>query len=211
MNALTQPLTEDEIARLDEFLHGLNHGKAMTLEEMDGFFCALICCPEPVPLSEYLPHIWGGELDQGCGFKTIEEVEYIMNLLARHWNTIAETLLRDDPHAVLIQRGKKSKCVGEEWAHGFELGMSIRDDRWNRLIENDEFAVALVPIVALAEARNPDSGLGPMTPEIQEDAVGALALSVLIIYRYFRNSISDGNIPASWESYKRPLIQDIVH
>ena len=209
MTALTQPLTEDEIARLDDFLHGLNHGKAMTLEEMDGFFCALICCPDPVPLSEYLPHILGGELVQGCGFKSIAEAEYIMNLLARHWNTIAETLLRDDPHAVLIKSGNQSDCAGGDWARGFELGMSLRDDSWNRFIDDDQFAVALVPIVALAEARNPDSGLGPMTPDVQEDAVGALALSVLIIYRYFRNSIPGGTLAASWES--RAFTQHIVH
>lgn len=190
LNTLTQPLTESEIAHLDAFLYGLNHRKAMTLEKMDGFFCALICYPDPVPLSEYLPLICGGDPVQGGSFKTIEEAQRIINLLARHWKTISETLLRDVPHAVFIERGNEND--GEDWAHGFELGMSLRADGWNRFINDDRFAVALVPIVVLAEARNLDSGLPPMTPEIQEEAIGALSLSVLTIYRFFRNA--SGNI-----------------
>jgi uncharacterized protein len=69
MNALTEPLTDDEFERLGDFLYGL-HGTAMTLEELDGFFCALICGPDLVPPSEYLPHIFGGDLFQGASRAT---------------------------------------------------------------------------------------------------------------------------------------------
>ena len=70
----------------------------MSLEELDGFFCALICGPELVPPSEYMPHIFGGELVQGHGVSTVEEAQELLNLLARHWNMIAATLLRDEPY-----------------------------------------------------------------------------------------------------------------
>jgi len=33
---------------------------ALTLEEVDGLFCALVVGPEPVMPSEYMPHVWGG-------------------------------------------------------------------------------------------------------------------------------------------------------
>jgi hypothetical protein len=70
---LAEPLTESELDRLDDFLCRVNHGKGMTLEGLDGFLCALICGPELVPSSEYLPHVWGGELIQGRGFDSIEQ------------------------------------------------------------------------------------------------------------------------------------------
>jgi hypothetical protein len=81
--------------------------------------------------------------------------------------------------------------------------MSLRDDGWNRLVEDDQFAVALVPIIALAEASNPDSGLTPMTPEVRAEAIDALAVGVLILYRYFRDVIPGGNIREGQKKPKR--------
>ena len=53
------PLTDDEFARLDSFL--CKNMKAMNLEEIDGFFTALVCGPEVVMPGEYLPYVWGNE------------------------------------------------------------------------------------------------------------------------------------------------------
>jgi hypothetical protein len=52
MKPFTQndPLTDAELDRLGEFLKG---GRAMNLEQLDGFFAALIAGPETVMLSEY--------------------------------------------------------------------------------------------------------------------------------------------------------------
>jgi len=199
MPVLTQPLTDAELDQLDEILQRVNPGKTMSLEELDGFFCALICSPEAVPPSEYMPQIFGGELVRGRWGLSMEEEQELMNLLSRHWNAIASTLLRDEPHAVLIGEYGDDGLTGLDWARGFELGMSLRDDSWNRLINDDKFAIALVPIVALAEANNPDSGLAPMTPEVQEKTVRALGASVLIIYRYFWVAVPIGNITEGWK------------
>jgi yecA family protein len=190
---LTQALTDTELERLNDIFQGVNPGEAMSLEELDGFFCALICGPEVVPPSAYMPHIFGRDPVQGRWTSTVEEEQELMNLLTRHWNTITATLLRDEPHAVWMGKYGNDRMTGLDWARGFELGMSLGDDSWNRLINDDRFAVALAPIVALAEQCNPDSGLAPMTPEVQEEAVRALGASVLVIFRYFREVISAGN------------------
>lgn len=191
---MTQSLTDAELDRLDDFLQTVNPGEGMSLEELDGFFCALICSPEVVPPSEYLPIVFGGELVQGHGVSTIEEAPELLNLLTRHWNAIAATLLRDEPYPILIERDDDDDLAGEEWAQGFELGMSLRDDSWNMLIEDDEFAVALIPIIALAEASNPDSGLTPMTPEVRAEAIDALAEGVLVYYHYFRDVVPGSTV-----------------
>ena len=82
---------------------------------------------------------------KGAGSAPLDEAQELLNLLTRHWNTIAATLLRDEPYPVLIERAtwRMATYAGEEWAQGFELGMSLRGDGWNKLIEDDEFAVAL--------------------------------------------------------------------
>ncbi len=52
----TEPLTNHELDRLEAFLKSCKGGKAMSLEELDGFFAALIAGPETVMPSEYYIH-----------------------------------------------------------------------------------------------------------------------------------------------------------
>ena len=56
-----QPLTDAEFDRLAEVLRRCGAKHAMNMEMLDGFLAALICGPETVPPSEYLPKIWGDE------------------------------------------------------------------------------------------------------------------------------------------------------
>jgi uncharacterized protein len=42
----------------------------MNLEMLDEFFAALICGPDDVPPSEYLPEIWGGDMVNKPAFQT---------------------------------------------------------------------------------------------------------------------------------------------
>jgi yecA family protein len=54
-----EPLTEAEFDRLTEFLKGCAGGKAMNVEELDGFFAALVAGPEVAMPSQYLPEVFG--------------------------------------------------------------------------------------------------------------------------------------------------------
>ena len=56
-----QPLTNAEFDKLAEALKRFGDRHAMNLETLDGFFAALICGPDNVLPSEYLPEIWGGD------------------------------------------------------------------------------------------------------------------------------------------------------
>src|ERR1017187_3618305 len=55
MRTFTQnePLTDAELDRLGDFLESCKSGKAMNVEQLDGFFAALIAGPETVMPSEY--------------------------------------------------------------------------------------------------------------------------------------------------------------
>jgi hypothetical protein len=50
-----KPLEEAEIERLAGRLVGIENADALSLEGVDGLFCALIASPESVLPSEYLP------------------------------------------------------------------------------------------------------------------------------------------------------------
>jgi uncharacterized protein len=64
----SQPLTDGEFDHLSEVLERFGDKRAMNLEQLDGFLTALICCPDLVPPSEYLPKIWGGDIVLEEGF-----------------------------------------------------------------------------------------------------------------------------------------------
>ena len=84
--AQNDPLMDAEFDRLGEFLKGCASGKAMNVEELDGFFAALFASPEVVMPSEYLPEVFGGEMSDAHEFGSLEEANDILALLMRHWN-----------------------------------------------------------------------------------------------------------------------------
>ena len=57
-----QPLTDEELERLSEVRKRFCDKRSMNLEELDGFLAALICGPNLVLPSEYLPVIWGDDI-----------------------------------------------------------------------------------------------------------------------------------------------------
>ena len=64
MRTFTQnePLTDAELDRLGDFLKSCKGGKAMNVEQLDGFFAALIAGPETVMPSKYYRGRDGGRL-----------------------------------------------------------------------------------------------------------------------------------------------------
>jgi yecA family protein len=65
-----QPLTDAELDKLADILKRFGDKRARNLETLDGFFAALICGPDDVPPSEYLPEIWGGNMVNEPAFQT---------------------------------------------------------------------------------------------------------------------------------------------
>jgi uncharacterized protein len=54
-----QPLSEVELDALSELLSSFDTEGTMNLEELDGYFAALLAGPDNVLPSEYLPELWG--------------------------------------------------------------------------------------------------------------------------------------------------------
>src|SRR5271169_1140052 len=104
MRSFTQPepLTDAELDRLGDFLKRCKGGRAMNLEELDGFFAALIAGPEAVMPSEYNREVFGGEMSEACEFSSLEEANEIFGLMMRHWNTVAGTLFTGEVYVPLL-------------------------------------------------------------------------------------------------------------
>lgn len=100
----------------------------MNVEELDGFFAALVAGPDVVMPSEYLPEVFGGEMSDAHEFDSLEEANEILALLMRHWNDIAATLSKGDVYLPILLEDDSGVSHGNDWAKGFMRGVDMRHD-----------------------------------------------------------------------------------
>jgi len=190
MNSLSQEgtLTEAEFDRLAESLRNCKGGRAMNLEELDGFFAALIAGPELVPPSEYLPEVFGGEMSETCEFDTLDEATEFLKLIMRQWNSIAATLSRGDVHLPLLMEDENGVCTGNDWSRGFIRGTGMRREGWAELLADEEQGGCMVPVLMLYHEHDQDPDLrpGPIGAEQREEIIVQMSAGIVRAYRYFR-------------------------
>ena len=181
-------LTDAEFSRLNEFLKRCRGGKAMNIEEADGFFAALIAGPEVVPPSEYLPKVFGGDMSKTCEFAGLDEANEILGLIMRHWNVIARTLDKGDVYLPMLSEDENGVCQGNDWARGFMCGMDMRKAGWAELLVDEEYGGCMVPVMMLYHEHDEDPELRPgsIGPEQREEIVAQMAAGIVRAYRYFR-------------------------
>ena len=184
-----EPLTDDELDRLSDFLSSCKRGNAMNLEELDGFFSALIAGPDLVMPSEYHPEVFGGEMSEAVEFNSLDEANEIFGLLMRHWNMIVATLYNGEIHAPLIFEDENGELLGNDWAHGFMRGMHMRHDGWAELVNDEENGGCLLAMMLLDSEHDEDPEMrpdDPITPEKREQAMALMAAGLMNAYEYFR-------------------------
>ena len=183
-----EPLTDAELSRLGDCLKRCKGGEAMNVEELDGFFAALIAGPDLVLPSEYLPEVFGGEMADVSDFSSLDEANEILALLIRHWNDIASTLNKDDVYVPLLLEDENGVTHGNDWARGFVRGMHMCHDGWAELLNDEEHGGCVIPMMALYHEHDEDPEMRPepISPEKREEIIVHMAAGLVGAYRYFR-------------------------
>ena len=185
----SQPLTDAELERLSAVLGRFDNQRPMNLEQLDGFFAALICGPVNVPPSEYLPVILGDDMILEDTFKAQRVLQDFLSLIMRHWNVIVDTLQSGEVFLPLLLEDENGTTRANDWANGFLRGMELRRTEWAALLNDEEHGGWLVPIFALAHEHDPDPEMRPykepISAEAREKLIVGAAAGVTGIYRYF--------------------------
>jgi len=189
--SLDKPLTEAELDYLESFLAKQKERDdlVMGLEELDGFLTALVISPETVMPTEYMLEIFGEEL-----LSTMEseaEVEKVLGLIFRHFNTIADTLGKGEFYIPVFRKFEEvdpDVPCGNDWAHGFRRGLLLRSRAWEELTTNEEHGGALLTMMILDYEHDPDPELRPppITTEKKKELLGFLGAGILHAYKYFQ-------------------------
>ena len=208
-----RPLTDAEYDRLADALNRFHGEGAMNLEQLDGFFAALICGPAPVHPSEYLPEIWGGDMADEEAFENRQQLKDFLDLVLRHWNAIADTLQSGDMHMPLLLEDDQGITHANDWGQGFMRGMALRRADWGELLNDEDEGGWIIPIFALAHEHDPDPTMRPYQEPIsadqRKDLIAYAAAGVTAIYRYFeprRRMLADLRSEHSTYRRTRPKI-----
>lgn len=186
MTQLTTPLSDSELDQLEAFLQTAGPA-AMNFEELDGFLAALVCTPSAEMPYKHLTEIFG----EGFRFKDEYEANYVLNLVMRHWNTIArelrQGLTEDHVYLPILFEHDDGLMHGNDWSNGFTRVMQLYQDAWSPLMHDDEAAGSLIPVLALAHEHDPDPVMRPepITPERRQDIIQHMIAGLTHIYRYF--------------------------
>ncbi len=183
--------SDSDLETLGEFLDQMWDDGAMDLEELDGFFAALHCCPELVLPSEYLPVILGSEdaLENEELFPNLDAAQLFFSLIMHHWNAVGEAFRSGDFFMPLLLEDDEGKSYGNSWALGFLRGADMRKELWEEILEDEDKMGWFVPMFALVHEDDPDPELRtyqePVTDELREKLLAGLSVMVTEMYRYF--------------------------
>ena len=175
-------LTDQKIEQLEKFLDSLP--RAMHFEHVDGFFCALICGPEPVPMSEFLPYVFGGQMPN---FESSEQASAILGMLAEHWKHICTKLIESVPYYPFLYADKDEKCAANDWADAFMLGTQLRRESWKELLEDTSETGLLRQVLLLRDelSQMADGKEATIPSEERETLVTTLVDNLQKIYDHF--------------------------
>ena len=153
---LNQPLDDDEIASLGQFLldridddadtEGQDEG-ILDISELDGFLTAVVSGPVTVLPTQWIPRVWG---DFEPAWEREQDVQKVMTLLMRHMNAIAVMLVEqpEDFEPIFLERNYEGKTytIVDEWCEGYMRGVAMAADQWE--LDTEEMGELLAPIVA---------------------------------------------------------------
>lgn len=141
-------LSHEECLELDAFLADPAHeATTMDLSMLEGFLAAVVIGPSSVMPSQWLPWIW--DIDEGTAaadFDDSEEINRVLELIMRHYNSVASQLL-DDATGFMPVYALDEQWDAIAWCDGFLLGTQFDEERWGLLM--DEHPDWFAPFVHL--------------------------------------------------------------
>ncbi|MEK9719622.1 MAG: UPF0149 family protein [Quisquiliibacterium sp.] len=193
------PMSDELLAELDALLSAIDPDESMAVEELDGFFAGLACCPEPVPAEEYLPEILACQPDQAAQRIGAEKYQRLRGLLERHRESMAGQLYEGEGIAPVLGHDEDDKIGGNAWAIGFVRAMALRPDAWSAMDEDDEQAQALDPLMRLVQEVEPPEGeqAEPIQDDERDEAIGAMLEGVMQVYEFLAPAREKALAPAA--------------
>lgn len=183
-------MTEIELNQLEAWLKSpAFKGKAMRLDTLQGFLCAVISGPDTITPSQWMPEAQGTEPK----FESMEQAKEFMGLLTGFYNDVASTLQNNQPPKLILKpRAPNDKQLDyQAWCEGYILGWGLSTQEWLQP-GNEPLKKLTFPILYLsgafkeeAERRGKEHVPGEEDKKVWQDCVDILPQTVAAIYSYW--------------------------
>ena len=191
--------SEQNLDRLSVLLHALpTENMPMTLSELDGYVTGVLACPDMIPPSEWLPHVWGetGEAE----FPDQKTAEETIGAVMAHYNSVADAIT----HSLWIEPiyevdPNSDETLWEPWVDGFTRAMGLRPDTWSHLLDaaDEETQATMIFIMALQDIYIGKSNFtDDEIDEIDREAPDLIPNCVATILHQSRPELA-GQVPAN--------------
>ncbi len=186
-------LSDEEQDALDQFLlSDVTSDETMTLDMLDGYLTAIAIGPVSLLPSDWLPGVWGPEEEDTPHFETMDQAQYVFDLILRHYNGIIWSL-QDDADAfepvwdtVTYPDDPHEYIEGEPWALGFMQGVSLCRQDWQPLFEDLQGQAWLRPLHLLgADDVTPEEEDLTRWPAQREALTRQIPSSIAAIHRFW--------------------------
>ena len=188
---MMEPLSDEELEELDQFLlYGVDNDEAMTLDTLDGYLHAIAIGPQTIMPSQWLPKIWGEDSAMMPPTDSIDQLNHIMGLVMRHYNSIIHGFELKPPlvapywDTCEYDIGEFEEADG--WAYGFTEGVALNRAAWKPLFDSPLGQQWYRPIGLLGEESfSADQGEQTQTPAQREHLAQQIEDSLANIHAFW--------------------------
>lgn len=141
----------------DYLLSDRSPPECMDVSQLDGFLAGLVIGPETITPHEFLPVIWGGDEPS---FVDAHEANMVMGTILGRYNEIIDGLDETPAsYAPVFWQDRAGNSIFEDWAVGFMQAVGMRQNVWEAVLADDEYAMLLIPIGVIAAVAEPETGM----------------------------------------------------
>ncbi|MDA0238663.1 MAG: UPF0149 family protein [Proteobacteria bacterium] len=189
--------TDELLDELDEFLMSNDApDDCMQISDLDGFLTGIVVGPELIMPSEWVPIIWQGDEPN---FEDEEQAEHIVGIIVARYNEIIHQLDEEpDAFAPIFLTAPGGVTIAADWAEGFMDAFGLRPDAWDPLLQDENEAYLMGPIMAFLHDKDGKPLVDGTTEEmatIMEESAGAIPHVIKEIYDFWkaRRGIANDN------------------
>ncbi len=209
ISVVTEALSETDLERLATRLSANKNPNALSLEGVDGLFCALIASPTMIGPSGYLPVILGGDPENSEAFADLKDANDTLALLMRYWNSIVGDFSDETVHLPYIEE-PGTDIPGREWARGFMRGTRLAPAGWSKLFTDDKEGLPMTIALGAGEV-DPQWPEEPLTKEKSDELLEWMFAGAARAYCYFeaerREFAAAAHADSSFDEYPETYVR----
>ena len=190
-NSTPYGLEASELDELHDYLVEHPGTDGLMLDGVHGLLSAIVAGPEPVPASEWLPHV----IDEETGFDDADQANRILSLLVRLYNSVVqelEALTYEPIFGEYEDEDGSADLAAVGWCEGFSLGIDLRSAVWEARMSSDPRLMDLLdPIIRISADEglfesDTTEQLAELDEEDRDQLLRAVGGAVADVQQYWR-------------------------